>query len=347
MKDVGIGVVGLGRLGYVHAVNVSRSHRGKLVAVCDQREDLAAAVSSELGCSAYHDLHTMLDKQKDIDALIIVTPTDTHVAPVTAACEAGLPMFCEKPLASTLEDTVQLSDLIKATGTICQIGFHRRFDPPISEAKQMIDDGVIGKPVYISGVTRDPFPPPPWACDPDKGGGLYIDLLLHDFDTARFLMGEEVNSIFAADANLVVDPQGVKRFADNASVTMNFSSGALGAFHASIHASYGYDVRTEVFGAEGSIQMGTVSKSGLTLSRPGAGVCHPSTYLSEQNGKIPHFMGRFKEAYELELEGFLNCVIEKRSPLANEDDALAAYRISLAAARSSTNHAPVLIRDID
>lgn len=342
MNDLGIGVVGLGRLGYVHAVNAAKSKRGRLAAVCDQQEDLASDTARELGCSFYTDLDRMLEN-KEIDAVCVVTPTALHVDPVQAVAEAGKALFCEKPLASTLDDTLMLAQLIKQSGILCQIGFHRRFDPSVANAQAMISDGAIGKPVFFNAFMRDPFPPPPWACDPSQGGGLYIDFLLHDFDEARFLMQDEVVSLYADETNLVVDPQGIKDFADNAVVSLRFAGGALGSLHASMHASYGYDVRAEVFGSEGNLIIGGLNRTDVTLCSRAKGITKPETFLPERGGKIPHFMVRYREAFEREMESFIESVLTGTRPAVTEDDAVKAFKIALAAGQSAGTHQPAAV----
>ena len=155
----------------------------------------------------------------------MATPTDLHAEPVEAVARAGKPLFCEKPPAGNLEDTLYLVKLIKETGIKCQVGFNKRFDPAYAEAKRLIQGGAIGKPVFMSGYARDPHPPPPWARDPSRGGGLFVDLLLHDFDAARFLMDDEAAVVYGDETNLVVDGGGVRRFADNVVVTLRFLRG--------------------------------------------------------------------------------------------------------------------------
>lgn len=341
MKDVGVGVIGLGRLGYVHAYNAARrTPHGKLIAVCDQVEDLARSTASELGCKYYTNLRSMLD-DRDVDAICVVTPTALHVDPVTAVCEAGKPLFCEKPLAGTMDDNLLLQKRIKDAGIICQIGFNRRFDPPYVEAMNMIKDGVIGKPVFFNGFSRDPFPAPPWACDPSKGGGMFIDIGIHDFDAARFLMGENVGRVFADASNLVVDPQGIKGFADNATANLRFASGALGNVHISMHANYGYDMRTEVYGEHGNLMIGGLNRAEVTLCSLEKGITRPATFQPE--GKMPHFMIRFQEAYAREIAAFVECVMDNKKPIVNEDDAVEAFKISLACQKSADTGAPVSI----
>lgn len=337
--SVRFGVIGLGRLGYVHAQNLARNvPNARLTAVCDIDEDLSAEAARNFGCKAYSDMNKLIE-DPDVDAVCVVTPTAHHVKPVTAVVQSGKPLFCDKPLASNLEDTIELVKLIKAGGNPCQIGFMRRFDPPCARAKTLIAEGAIGRPVYFCGFSRDPVPPPPWACNPATGGGLFIDMLVHDFDLARFLMGDDIDEVYAADANLLVDAQGIERFADNATVSMRFKNGGLGHSHASMHAGYGYDMRSEVFGTEGNLSLGGLNKMELTLSTPDCGISRPETFLSQ--GKIPHFMYRFGEAYRNQMEAFVQCLLDGTMPAVNEDDALAAYRVALAATESAANHSIV------
>lgn len=338
MTDLGIGVVGLGRLGYIHARNVQKTSKARLVAVCDQQEDLGKTIASELSCRNYTSIQDMLE-DKDIDAVCVATPTALHVEPVTTIAQAAKPIFCEKPLASTIADTKKLIEVIRRAGIKCQIGFQRRFDGPHAEAEKMIREGAIGKPVFINACSRDPFPPPPWALDPSKGGGLYVDFLLHDFDMARFLMKDEIDTVYADETNLVVDGQGIERFADNAIVTLRFKGGALATYHAGIHAEYGYDIRTEVHGAKGDLLIGGIHSTELILCTLDRGISRPRTYQAQ--GRVPHFVVRFQEAYELEMAAFVQCVLDDTVPKVTEDDALQALRIAVAAGDSASKKRPV------
>ena len=340
MKDIGMGAVGLGRLGYVHALNISRTPGAKLIAVCDMQEELAQKTAQELGCKYYTNIHKMLE-DRNIDAVCVATPTAYHVDPVVAVAEAKKPMFCEKPLADNLDHTLRLAQIIKDAEIFCQMGFQRRFDPPVAEAAQLIREGAIGKPAYLTSFSRDPFPPPPWACDPNKGGGLFIDMLIHDFDLARFLMQDEIVSIYGDETNLIVDSEGRERFADNVTVSFRFKNGALGTAHASMHASYGYDVRGEVYGEHGNLIIGGLNRTELTLCSAAKGITNPTTF--QPQGKLPHFMIRFKEAYEREMKAFVDCVINNTAPSVNEDDAVQAFKIALAATQSAGEKRPITI----
>jgi myo-inositol 2-dehydrogenase/D-chiro-inositol 1-dehydrogenase len=158
-------------------------------------------------------------------------------------------------------------------------------------------------------------------------------MLLHDFDLARFLMQDEVSEVFADETNLVVDSEGIKRFADNVTVNLHFQQGALGTAHASMHAGYGYDVRSEVFGSKGNLILGGLHRTELTLCTPEQGISRPQTFLPE--GKFPHFMIRFKEAYIAEMIAFVNCVLSNTPPSVNADDAVKAFQIALAATKAA------------
>lgn len=340
MKDIGIGVVGLGRLGYVHAYNVSHSRGGRLVAVCDLDKNLGEETSRELGCLYYSDIRYMLERD-DIDAVCVVTPTANHVEPVTAVAEAGKPLFLEKPLASNIEDNRKIASIIRKSGIKCQVGFNRRFDPANADAKKLIKSGAIGKPVFFNAFSRDPFPPPPWACDPAKGGGLFIDMLLHDFDLARFFLEDEVSKVYASEANLVVDSKGVNRFADNVTVNLSFKAGYLANYHASMHAEYGYDVRSEVYGSKGNLIIGGLNRDELTLCTLERGISKPETFQPE--GKLPHFMIRYKEAYIREIDEFIDCIVNDKPVPVDEEDALRAFEIAIAAGESAGSGEPVVL----
>ena len=344
MKEIGIGVVGLGRLGYAHARNVRGISGARLVAVCDMQEELAGQTAAELGCKSYTDVRRMLE-DREIDAVCVATPTALHVDPLTAAAEAGKPAFCEKPLAGTLEDSLKLRDVVKAAGITCQLGFQRRFDPAHAAAEQAIREGRIGRPVYISAFARDPFPPPPWAMDPSRGGGLYIDFLLHDFDMARFLLKDEVDTVYADETNLVVDGEGIERFADNAIVTVRFKGGALATYHCGMHAGYGYDIRTEVHGATGNLIIGGLNKVDMTVCTLEGGISKPITY--QKDDKLPHFVVRFMDAYRLEMEAFVRCVLDGTPPPVTVDDSIRAFIVAMAAGESAGKHQPVRMADYE
>lgn len=342
---VGIGLIGLGRLGRVRAQIVGRQvPHARLAAVFDIDDELAATVADEYGAVAADSVADLVN-HAGVEGIIVCTPTHLHVAPVVAVANAGKPLFCEKPLASTLEDTMHLVETIDASGVLCQIGFNRRHDPDHLEARKLIEDGHIGTPTYLRSHIRDPFPPPPWALDPNKGGGLFMDMLIHDIDAARMLMSAEITSVFAQTANLVVDPEGIEGFADNATVALSFDSGALGQLHGSVHARYGYDIRAEVFGADGAIELGRLNHRDVSLRTEVDGLRQPTTFQTRDG--VPHAFVRFPDAYRDEIVAFAHTITTGTPPTVDHHDAEAAFRVALACQRSATEQRRVHLTEID
>ncbi len=328
-EKLGIGVVGLGRLGRLHAEHAARGlDNTRLVAVCDALGELAAAAARDLACRAYGSVEALLE-DREVEAVVVATPSALHARPVLAIVSARRPLFCEKPLGASLAETLALARAIKESGVPFQVGFNRRYDSAFRRAEAIVRSGDIGRPVYFSGISRDPFPPPVWARDPARGGGLFVDMLLHDFDMARLLMDVEVEQVVADESPA---PDG---FALDAVAQLRFQGGALGQCHASVHAGYGYDIRTEVFGESGTILIGGLNRDELAVGAQGKGVSHPSTYLPE--GGLPHFFVRFGDSYRSELRAFASSVLEGRPPEPGLDDAVAAFRVADGALRSAAS----------
>ena len=343
--SVGIGVIGLGRLGQVRARALANRVGGaRLVAVTDIDSALAESTATRFGAVAVRSAAELVARD-DIDGVVVATPTWIHVEPVELVAATGKALFCEKPLASTLADHHHLVQVVDEAGIVCMVGFNRRCDPDFVDARALVVDGAIGVPTYLHGRMRDPFPPPPWARDPAVGGGLFIDMLIHDFDSARMLLGQEVTRVFAQSANLVVDAGDIVGFADNATVALEFASGALGQLHSSMHAAYGYDVRTEVFGELGTIEIGGLVRHNVMLAAQGRGITYPDTFLPE--GDIPHAMFRFGAAYEAEMAVFAEVISGSRTSPADHHDALAAFRIAAAAKESQSRREPVDVAEVD
>ncbi|MDW3178829.1 MAG: Gfo/Idh/MocA family oxidoreductase [Acidimicrobiia bacterium] len=341
---IGLGLIGLGRLGRVRAEIAGRQlPNGRLAAVFDIDTELASTVAAEYGAAAVGSVEELVN-HGEVDGVIVCTPTHLHVDPVTIVAAADKPLFCEKPLASTMDDTLQLVETIDATGIACHIGFNRRHDPDHLRARDFITSGAIGTPTYLRSNIRDPFPPPPWALNPNTGGGLFMDMLIHDIDAARMLMGEEIASVYASTANLVVDPEGIDGFADNATVSFTFTNGALGQFHGSVHARYGYDVRAEVFGSDGNIEIGRLNQHDVTLMTESGGLTQPWTFQTRDG--IPHAMFRFADAYRDEIIAFADTVANGTPPTVDHHDALAAFRVAYACQRSATEGRPVDLTEL-
>lgn len=215
----------------------------------------------------------------------------------------------------------------------------RRFDPAYVNAKKKIEDGVIGKPTIFTSNSRDPFPPPAWACDPKKGGGLAIDMHSHDYDLARWLMGSEVRRVYAEGETLIFNKikEEIPEFVDNIVITLRFQNGAVGAITGSQHAKYGYDVRTEVHGSEGAVQVGELKRLPVTVCTASS-ISNEATYKGNQE---PHFVQRFHQAYVDMVRYFVGCVGKDAQPSPSGLDGKLALQLALAVMESLKAEKPI------
>ncbi len=320
-----IGVIGLGRMGQLYArtlaTQVSEVH---LYAIADVEEQVRSALAGEFSIPhAFADIHELI-ALPDLDAVVITTPTRTHPELVIAAALAGKAIFCEKPLALTLEETRTVLDAVAQANVPLQVGFMRRFDAAYQRAKTLIAEGRIGRPVTFKSIGRDPFCPRPEYADPAQSGGLIIDMAIHDFDLARWLMGSEVERVSAEGTLLVCEQLKQVGDIDNAVINLRFANGTLGNVEVSRNAFYGYDIRTEVLGSDGAVTIGVHQHTPVTLlTRGGA-----------QYDIIPYLMERFGDAYRAQMQHFADCVRNGQSPSVGGVDALAALEIGIAATRA-------------
>ncbi len=317
-----IAVLGLGSMGRIYAQTIARqAPLARLYAVADPDAQARADLSDRIDVPRVFEEAREALALSDLHAVVIATPTGTHGDLVTAAAEAGKAIFCEKPLAPTLAETRRALDAVERAGVPLQVGFMRRFDAGYRQAKTMIDHGLIGRPVTFKAVGRDPCCHRPDFADPAHSGGLILDMGIHDFDLARWLMGSEVERVTAEGTLLVCDDLRTVGDFDNAVINMRFDSGALGNVEVSRTASYGYDVRTEVLGAKGIVRVGGTQQAPPMLSTQHGASDDAASYL----------MNRFGEAYRAQLHHFVDCIREDQPPAVSGADALAAFEISLAA----------------
>lgn len=332
-----IALLGFGRMGRIYARTVaSRVANAHILAVADPN---IATMSADL---ASFDIPLVLEDAAEaisipeIQAVVIATPTSTHSALVQMAAAAGKAIFCEKPLALTLEDTRAAIEAVERADVPLQVGFMRRFDAAYVQAKAMIDDGRIGTPVTFKSVGRDPFCPDPAFADPARSGGLIMDMGIHDMDLARWLMGSEVARVSATATQMVCETLRSVGDVDNAVVNLDFESGAIGNVEVSRNAFYGYDIRTEVLGSEGAVQIGSHAHTPvLLLTRDGA-----------RHDLIPYLMERFGPAYEAQLVAFIECLQTSRHPEVTGADALAAFEIVLAATYAARGGLAVQVESV-
>ncbi len=331
-ERVKIGLIGLGRMGSIYADCLAhRVPNAHLAAVADIRAEVAETMALQHGVSRwYRDCRQLLD-QDDIQAVVIATPTSTHREIITYTAEAGKDIFCEKPLALTLEDTDAALETVEKAGVKLQLGFMRRFDSGYAEAKKKIEEGAIGKPVTFKSIGRDPFCPKLEYADPNVSGGLILDMAIHDFDLARWLMGSEVKRVYTEGGTLVFEELNTVGDIDNATVNILFQSGAIGNVEVSRNALYGYDIRTEVLGSEGGLMIGYFQQTPLLLLTR-KGISHDM---------VPYIMERFGEAYLKQIEYFVDCVRQDKEPPVGGLDGRAALEIGLAATRSFKEGKPI------
>jgi len=332
-KRLNVGLVGLGRMGRVYANDLAfRVPNARLAAVADQRADAAAAMAAEFSVPRHYGSHHELLADKEIDAVVIITSTHTHGQMVIDAARSGKAIFCEKPISLSLDEAEKMVKASDAAGVFFQMGFQRRFDSGYLGAKKAIDAGTIGTPVVLKSTSRDPFPPSLEFCDPKVSGGLIVDMGIHDFDVARMFMGE-VKSVFASGGALAYPEMKTVGDIDNAVVNMVFVSGALGSVDLSRTATFGYDIRAEILGAKGAIQIGYHRQTPILVMTQ-SGITHDV---------VPHFMERFENAYLVQIRDFVDRVLNGQQPSITGRDAIASLRISLAAMRSLNEGQPIEI----
>jgi scyllo-inositol 2-dehydrogenase (NAD+) len=337
MKNkLNVGIIGLGRLGRVYAADLAHLvPDAKLTAVADEQKQVAEDFAKENGVPKWYSNHHDLISDKEIDAVAVITTTSTHRDIVIEAAENGKAIFCEKPISISLGESKEIVKIIEKTGVFFQTGFQRRFDKGYIEAKKKIDDGVIGTPVVLKSTSRDPFAPPMEFCDPAKSGGLILDMGIHDFDVARMLMGD-IKSVYSIGGALAYPEMKNIGDIDNAIITLNFENGTLGVVDVSRNAVYGYDIRAEVLGSKGTLKIGYLRETPLTVLTK-EGVTHDV---------VPHFMERFADAYLSQIKDFVNNVLKGKEPSITAADGIAALIVSLAATKSYKENRPVQITDI-
>jgi inositol 2-dehydrogenase len=324
-------------MGRVYAQNLAqRVQNARLAAIADRNAEVGRAVASDFGLPAVYSSHQDLLADKSIDAVVIVTSTSTHKEVILAAAAARKAIFCEKPIAISLADAHEVLNAVDREGVFFQMAFQRRFDAGYVEAKKKVDVGVIGDPVLITSTSRDPFRPPLEFCDPKVSGGLIADMGVHDFDILRLFMGE-VRTVHAIGGALAYPEMKTIGDIDNAIVDIVFESGKLGAVQLSRNAVFGYDIRCEVWGTKGSIQIGYFRETPILVMTE-QGITHDV---------VPYFMQRFKDAYLTQIQDFIDSVNANREPSVTGQDAIKAMRVSAAASRSLSENRPVDIAEID
>ncbi|PRY74506.1 myo-inositol 2-dehydrogenase/D-chiro-inositol 1-dehydrogenase [Yoonia maritima] len=317
-----VGLLGAGRIGQVHAVNIAGNSRSSLVAVADAHAPAAATLAAQYGCEARSSAEIVSDP--NIDAVLIATSTDTHVDFIEAAAKAGKAVLCEKPVDLSLERAQQCLIATKDMGSPIMIGFNRRFDPSFAALRAQSARGEIGKSELLSLTSFDPAPPP--VSYIKVSGGLFRDMMIHDFDMANFLMDDRPVSIRAVGTSQVSEEIGLAGDVDTAVVTMTYADGRIAVIKNSRRAVYGYDQRIELLGSYGLLQAHNILENSVVKS----------TVEGVVSGKPVHFfLERYMPAYAAEWEAFVTAVIDKTPMPITLEDGVAALAMAEAATLSA------------
>ncbi len=327
------GLLGAGRIGKVHARAITGDADARLVAVADAMPEAAAAVAAQYGC----EVRTIaaIEAAEDIDAVVICTPTDTHADLIERFARAGKAIFCEKPVDLSLRRVRDCLAVADGAGATLMVGFNRRFDPDFAAVKAAIDAGTIGAVEMVTITSRDPGAPPYDYIT--RSGGIFRDMTIHDFDMARWLLGEEPETVLAA-ASVLVDPKiGELGDYDSVNVILRTASGRQAIITNSRRASYGYDQRIEVHGSLGAVSAQNTHEARIEVATP-KGFTRPPL--------LDFFMSRYTAAYAAEIAAFIAAVRDRRAPPTTGDDGLRALALADAALLSATEGRAVRVSEV-
>lgn len=333
MATLGVGVIGVGMLGRMHAENLQRRiYNAQVTAVADVRADVARSVAADLGVAKVYATAEEVAADPDVEAIVIVSNDAAHAEGILAGARHRKAIFCEKPITTTLEDADAALAAVQEAGVSLQIGFMRRYDPAYAAAKQAIDAGTIGTPVMIKAAHRgkDPFRR---ADGPGADPAVFFNSCIHDYDNARWLLRDEAAEVNAVARRVVTPTSADEQGTDVAVTTIGFRNGALGDIENVSSTFYGYDVRTEVIGDRGTIFIGGLEQT--------------ATVIATQDGYrrdiVDHWLTRFGQTYLIELEDWVRRVLHGEPPFCTGQDGRAALEIAMAAIRSFHEGRPVAL----
>ena len=336
-RYVRLAVIGTGRIGKLHVENIVRSiPQAKLIGVADIDHASATEVAGRFGIPLAVADYSELLNRPELEAIVICSATNTHAQIIQDASQAGKHIFCEKPIDFDLSRIDQTLAMVADAGVKLQIGFQRRFDTNFRRLKESMTEGLIGMPHLLRVTSRDPAPPP--ISYIQVSGGIFLDMMIHDFDMARFLINSKVEEVYAT-GSVMVDPAiGQAGDIDTALVTLKFANGVIGTIDNSRQAVYGYDQRVEVFGSQGMLQAGNCQTDTVILSNDDA----------IQRTLPPFFfLERYQQAYQSELQAFIDAILKDKTPLVTGDDGRAPVVIGLTAQRSLVESRPVRPDEIE
>ncbi|POX44053.1 Gfo/Idh/MocA family oxidoreductase [Streptomyces sp. Ru72] len=329
-----IGILGLGRIGAFHAATLAALDTVDSLVVTDPVTAATASAAERFGAKAVDSPEALF--AAGVDGVVIAAATDAHPALILAAVEAGVPVFCEKPVAKTVEESLRVLRAVRDSGVEVHIGYNRRFDAGCVAAREAVLAGELGPLHTVRSTTLDPAPPPEAYIA--VSGGIFRDCSVHDFDIVRWVTGREVTEVYAAGGNRGAEYIAAAGDVDTASALLTLDDGTLAVISNSRHNARGYDVRLELHGMKDSIAVGLEDKLPLRSVEPGA------TFP----GGTPHhfFMDRFTDAYRAELAAFTEVVAGTRPSPCTVADAIEASWVAEACTLSLAEHRPVRMDEV-
>lgn len=335
--SLNVGLIGAGRIGCLHAEHLAyRIPAANLLMVTDIVEATAQQCADRFRIPhAVADYQRLLE-EPDIQAVVICSATNTHAQIIEEAAAAGKHIFCEKPIAYSLEAIDRALAAVERAKVKLQVGFNRRFDANYRRVRDAVERGEIGQPHLLHLISRDPAPPPIEYVK--VSGGIFLDMTIHDFDMARFLIGSEIEEVYTA-AGVMVDPAiGAVGDLDTALVVLKFRNGVIGTIDNSRQAVYGYDQRVEVFGSRGAISIGN--------SYPNTAIINDA-HTVHRDLPLNFFMQRYTESYIAEMEAFVDAVLNDKTPPVTGLDGRIPVLMALAARRSYDENRPVRLHEVE
>ena len=330
------GIIGAGRIGKVHAETLAfRVPDSKIVAIADVNREAAQALAARCGIPKVAKSSDEILADPNIHAVLICSSTNTHADLIVQAAQAGKHIFCEKPIAFSLEQIDRALAAVAKAGVQLQIGFNRRFDANFARVRQAVVNGEIGSPRLLHIVSRDPAPPP--LSYVRVSGGMFMDMTIHDFDMARFLIGDEVREIYTSGGVMVDQAIGEEGDLDTALIVLRFRNGVIGTIDNCRQAAYGYDQRVEILGSEGKIATENNYPNQAVIS---------TSKMVQKDLPLNFFMERYTESFAAEMRSFVAAVRENRPTQVTGIDGRIPVAMALAARKSYDEHRPVRIDEI-
>jgi myo-inositol 2-dehydrogenase/D-chiro-inositol 1-dehydrogenase len=335
-KLLNVGIIGAGRIGKVHAETLAfRMPEARILAIADVNREAAQAMAARCGIPTVTESSAAVLANSEIEAVLICSSTNTHADLIVQAAQAGKHIFCEKPIAHNLGQIDRALAAVEASGVKLQIGFNRRFDANFARVRQAVASGEIGTPRLMHIISRDPAPPP--VAYVRVSGGMFMDMTIHDFDMARFLIGDEVEEIYTS-GGVMVDPEiGKAGDLDTALIVLRFRNGVIGSIDNCRQAAYGYDQRVEILGSEGKIATENCYPNQAMVS---------TGKMVRKDLPLNFFMDRYTESFASELRSFVAAVRENRPTAVTGIDGRIPVVMALAARKSYDEHRPVRLEEV-